>query len=322
MTPCSRPLLCSLLLSFACASDPGDDGSGDGGSSGSTAAGSSDGGVASSAGEAATAGSGPASASAGTTGATTTTTASEGSSGAGLDASSGDGSSGDTGASSCAAVLCEDFEAGVLDESLWTRIETDDGNSVGVQSDVVAGGSYAVQFHAVGGTNLAMMFAESVPEPLRQHLFGRVMFRASDFPFENGGHSAYVLGGNGLDGFPWADHHLEVGSYYGGRGPIWQLTYWTGDGPEYIGAGGHIPQDEWFCLEWEFNDEPNEIRVWVDGSEADGAVFDDIQGQSDLLGEFASVGLGFRTWHPMGAPDIDVYMDDLVLDTQRVGCPR
>lgn len=147
------------------------------------------------------------------------------------------------------------------------------------------------------------------------------MFRATDFPFENGGHSAYVLGGNTLDGFPWADHHLEVGSYYDGPGPIWQLTYWTGDGPEYIGAGGHIPQDTWFCLEWEFNDEPNQIRVWVDGDEADGAAFEDIQGQSDLLGDLATLGLGFRTWHPMGAPDIDVYMDDLVLDTQRVGCP-
>ncbi|MBK8717134.1 MAG: hypothetical protein IPN32_20670 [Deltaproteobacteria bacterium] len=313
----ARSLPCSLVLLLACASDPGGDG---GSSDASSGAGT---GPASTSAD----GSGSGDATAATTtgaGVTSDATATSGSSGGTVgDSSDGssDGSSGDTGAVACAAVLCEDFEQGALDEMVWTRIETDDGNTVTVQSDVVAGGSYALQFHAVGGTSLAMMFTEAVPEPLRQHAFGRVMFRATDFPFENGGHSAYVLGGNGLDGFPWADHHLEVGSYYDGPGPIWQLTYWTGDGPEYIGAGGHIPQDEWFCLEWEFNDEPNQIRVWVDGSEADGAAFDDIQGQSDLLGEIASLGLGFRTWHPMGAPDIYVYMDDLVLDTQRVGCP-
>jgi hypothetical protein len=190
-----------------------------------------------------------------------------------------------------------------------------------VQSAQVAHGSHAVQFHATGGSNLAMMFDENLPASLAKHYFGRIYYLATDFPDDNGGHSAYVTSSNTLAGFPYQDHHLEVGSYYDTNGPIWQLTYWTGDGPEYIGAGGHIPKNEWACIEWEFNDAPDQIRVWVNGDGGtDGASFDDINGSSDLLGAFTTLGLGFRTWHPQGAPDIDVFVDDVVLDTKRVGC--
>jgi hypothetical protein len=193
---------------------------------------------------------------------------------------------------------------------------------VTVQTTTVAHGTHAAQFHARGGTTLAMIFAEHLPATLQKHYFGRLSFQATGFPGESGGHSAYVLSQASLMGFPWADHHLEVGSYLQASGPIWQLTYWTGDGPEYIGAGGHIPRSRWFCLEWEFNDEPDQIAVWVDGDgTTQGHDFRNIRGASSLLGKLGTLGVGFRTWHPMGAPDIDIYIDDLVLDTKRVGCP-
>jgi hypothetical protein len=34
---------------------------------------------------------------------------------------------------------------------------------------------------------------------------------------------------------------------------------------------------------------------------------------------FDTLGIGFHDWHPAKA--LDVYYDDVVLDTKRIGCP-
>jgi hypothetical protein len=234
------------------------------------------------------------------------------------DAGSGGGSDG-----GCAGLFCEDFETGSLKTTVWTRKEISSAsNSITVQSAKAAHGNYAVVFHAKGGTERAMMFNENLPLALQKHYFGRLYYFTTGFPSESGGHSAYVTSSNTLAGFPYEDHHLEVGSYLGGPNAEWQLTYWTGDGPEYIGGGGTIPKNQWFCLEWEFNDAPDQIAVWVDGDgTTQGAAFRNIHNNSsNLVTLFTTLGLGFRTWHPIGAPDIDLYIDDVVLDTKRVGC--
>jgi hypothetical protein len=40
---------------------------------------------------------------------------------------------------------------------------------------------------------------------------------------------------------------------------------------------------------------------------------------SGLVGGFTDFGFGFYDWHP-GGFDFDLYYDDIVLDTKRVGC--
>ena len=226
-----------------------------------------------------------------------------------------------TASDSCSGLFCEDFEVGQLDKTVWTKTQISSGNSVTVQDKQVAHGKYAARFHAKGGTDYSVILHDGLPAALQKHYFGRLYFYATDFPNENGGHTAYVWSSNGISGFPYMDHHLEVASYHESAQVTWQMTYWTGDGPEYIGTGGKIPQAKWFCLEWEFNDAPDQIAIWVDGDAKQGAAFRNINnGASGLLGKMTSLGLGFRTWHAKGAPDIDIYIDDVVLDTERVGC--
>jgi hypothetical protein len=93
-----------------------------------------------------------------------------------------------------------------------------------------------------------------------------------------------------------------------------------------------MPLDTWFCLEWEFNDQPDTINVWGDGTAIGtldgndvayppnhpaGSIFDNKS--SGLIGAFTAFGIGFYDWHP-GGFDFDVYYDDVVLGTQRIGC--
>jgi hypothetical protein len=61
----------------------------------------------------------------------------------------------------------------------------------------------------------------------------------------------------------------------------------------------------------------------VNGKSApDGFEFRNVNNNSSgLIGAMTTLGIGFRTFHPNGAPDIDVFADDIVLDTKRVGCP-
>ena len=41
---------------------------------------------------------------------------------------------------------------------------------------------------------------------------------------------------------------------------------------------------------------------------------------SGLIGAFTDFGFGFYDWHQTGRPAFDLYYDDIVLNTERVGC--
>jgi hypothetical protein len=98
---------------------------------------------------------------------------------------------------------------------------------------------------------------------------------------------------------------------------------------------GQVPTGRWVCLEWRFDDAPDHITMWLDGAPA--GTFDDTdigyaspgpipkpgtgiyEGRSTgIVGGFDTFGFGFHDWHPQKA--FDLYYDDLVLDTARVGC--
>jgi hypothetical protein len=130
--------------------------------------------------------------------------------------------------------------------------------------------------------------------------------------------------------------YMEVASY-GGR---WQLGFDLLDlSPlveEVSYSKGRLSTETWSCLEWQFEDNPDRITLWVDGTQAStfdntnvayaspgplpqsgGALWDGKS--SGLIGGFDSFGLGFHDWHPQRA--FDIYYDDWVLDSKRVGCP-
>ena len=108
-----------------------------------------------------------------------------------------------------------------------------------------------------------------------------------------------------------------------------------------MGAGhprANIPVAKWTCIEWEFNDDPDEINVWGDGKligtlnknskvgfcspaaacTQPGSLYNNMN--SGLIGAFTDFGFGFYDWHQMGRPAFDLFYDDIVLSTERVGC--
>jgi hypothetical protein len=82
---------------------------------------------------------------------------------------------------------------------------------------------------------------------------------------------------------------------------------------------GKWPTNKWFCLEWEFNDKPDSMKIWIDGEK----VFETDKGYKadtteDFVKGFSEFAFGFRSWGtvPNG---FDVYYDDIAFGTSRIG---
>ncbi|SRR6266540_3694542 len=244
------------------------------------------------------------------------------------------------GASSCPGLLCEDFESGSIDPAKWDT--STKGGTLAVQTQQVAHGKYALHLQGLGSgsDDWATLFAKAVPAALKSATtFGRASMYFSagvlaslhiQFPFAGSNGT-----GSGTGPAPLTKlRYLEVGSYNG----QWQLSFDIHDVAPNIEdsayAGGKIPTDKWVCVEWELEDQPERITLWVGGTQA--GVFDNMhinyssngttsggtfyQGKtSGLIGVFDTFGIGFHDWHP--AKTFDLYYDDVVLDTKRIGCP-
>lgn len=90
------------------------------------------------------------------------------------------------------------------------------------------------------------------------------------------------------------------------------------------GKGPVIPKDTWVCLEVAFlaDEAQHKLHAWADGTLVHEVTSGD-QWQNGTMpatwmnGKFVEVILG---WHSFSSQDIEVWMDDIVLATSRVGC--
>ncbi len=348
--------LSSVVLISACAGagSAANPSSASAGSSGSAAGGSpptAAGGVAGASGSAAVSGS----TDGGTTSAAGGTTASTaGASGATVAGAGGDqaisagmggagaGNGGAAGADNCTGLVCEDFESGAIDSNKWQLVAQ--AGTLVVQNERVAHGKFAARVHGQAGSSddWALLVAKNPPPALKTaSTFGRVlMFASADATASI--HVQLAFAGHTGSGAaqgppPFAKlRYMEVASYSG----RWQLGFDLLDlSPlveEVSYSKGRMSTDAWSCLEWHFEDSPDRVTAWVDGTQAStfdnsnvgyaspgpvpksGAALWDGK-SSELIGGFDTFGLGFHDWHPQR--QFDIYYDDLVLDSKRVGCP-
>ena len=127
------------------------------------------------------------------------------------------------------------------------------------KKSVVAHGQYAVKFHAVPNiVSYDFIITKSAPAGLRGHHFGRAYFQVTPKPPQL--HTEFLFAGT--SGFPNLKY-LEVAENDLG----FQLTFVSRVAPtgEKYAFGGKLPLSGWTCLEWEMNDSPDEITVFVEG---------------------------------------------------------
>ncbi|WP_055477699.1 hypothetical protein [Sphaerimonospora mesophila] len=100
-------------------------------------------------------------------------------------------------------------------------------------------------------------------------------------------------------------------------GPTGDWTNWRESAPSQAG--------KWQCVEWRMDATDNRISVWFDGvAKPDLTVSTRDHGGNDVdfvFPRFDTVKLGWQLYQANPSPaSYDVWMDDIALSTQRVGC--
>jgi hypothetical protein len=238
----------------------------------------------------------------------------------------------------CTGLLCEDFEPGQgqLDPNKWDLRQGASGTET-IQQEVVAHGKYALHVHGTGAKgDFAMILTKSAPRELQG--VGPVFGRAYLFTTPNNSPHVELLFA-GTSGYPNLNY-MEVAEFGGGS---WQVGFdlFTPapavakgfvEEASYTHPSAQMPVKTWSCIQWEFNDQPDMMVLWVDGKQVDqfdvqhidytsvprttGSVLNGMS--SGIIGGFAVFGFGFHSWG--GSNAFDVYYDDLVLDTKKVDC--
>jgi hypothetical protein len=227
------------------------------------------------------------------------------------------------------ALFSEDFESGQLDSKVWEK-RVSGVATIQVEQYQVAHGKYALQVHypEMATQTYAFLFAPHLPGALKGHLFGRAYMKIAPALPES--HTVLFLSGG--SGWPISKFE-ELGASHGTLQP----SYQENKSPRGQGRGEDVrhgieayPKGKWFLLEWEFNDDPSTLTIWVDGErspvsengqKADLSTFiwpKASDNTKNLVGGFEEFGLGARVWGavPIG---FDVYYDDIAIDTKRIG---
>jgi hypothetical protein len=236
------------------------------------------------------------------------------------------------------ALFCDDFDSYAASGNpggMW-KTSTQAGGTLSVDTTHAHSGKNAVHVMNPGGAAFerAFMSLEGAPLfPLAHNtFFGRMMIYVTKVP-ANTVHWTIIQGeGSKVPGFP----DLTQAVYrYGGQinGNQLMSNYDTQPGRLSDCAQRSkvaVPENKWACVEWRFDGELKELDLWLDGAiipalsvrqkavPTQGACQNAAYSGIWEPPTFDSIRLGWQ--HYQQGPG-EAWIDDVAIDTKRVGCP-
>jgi hypothetical protein len=239
------------------------------------------------------------------------------------------------GASRCEAasvLLCEDFESGTIDSTRWKNHQS----APAIDSMQAARGSKALHVHtgATGGSGLdttkifprsdglyyGRMFIYFTALPTAPN-YAHWTIIGSNAPADSSDKSEIRVGGQLED-----INKFGVGTDHG---PTGDWTNLDKDKPVGANAIREVPKNEWICVEWMVDTAHELTKFWWDGVEHPSlATTRDVMrynsnGVKYDLPDLGSVWVGFENYNQsksMQPSSYDVWIDEVALDAQRIGC--
>ncbi len=231
------------------------------------------------------------------------------------DAGSNDDAMGPLSAAGCPLgkyPVCLDFESGAIDAK-WRML----GANMTVVTDMKAAGQRALHFSNLQPKVQAMITTTELGA-LTNVMWGR--FYVHMTPGAPDGHGGFVYG-----------YDQDGDRYEVGFENNCFMGDWHGTTPEkYMRTHVKIP-DGWICVEFLFDGAaPDDPRIWVDGTPAPYYVVAKQPGPLKV-DHWTRFDAGFRPSHGTSlgeyegnAPPVitDMWMDDIALDSKRIGCEK
>ncbi len=236
--------------------------------------------------------------------------------------------------------LCDGFEGASLDALKWSTT-----GSVSISREQKYAGNQSVKIvGAGGGTTLNGINIDLTNlTSLRKNQYGRVMMRVTsanalggDFTLiEATGPANYTIPSS-VSPMPAAKVDVAYSARIQGTDDKFMANYttfpkadWTTDCTNHGQVSAALPKDTWACFEWHVDTTANEVTYWLNGQLLDisvknkaGANCADHR-QNDLWtgpAKLDKLHLGIDQYQNTAKPRT-LYLDDVVVDTQRVGCP-
>lgn len=235
------------------------------------------------------------------------------------------------------ALFCDDFEDDALAQAPgapW-RMSVNALGSINVDEAQAFSGTKAAHVNAaLGGTYARSYMALDQGSPANifpaaaQEMYGRSMMYLQAIPNADS-HWTFIQGeGLAADGTHNALYRFG-GQHQNGAGLManYETTSISTDCWDH--SESVMPAGAWTCVEWRFAVATNEMQFWLNGTEiadihvtqqGEGCVGTALDGQWIAPPAFQTLYLGWEHYQ-LPANPIDLWVDDVVVSTERVGCP-
>jgi polysaccharide lyase-like protein len=234
------------------------------------------------------------------------------------------------------AVFCDDFEQAALGAVSAPWRESTNMATVAVDEVQAFNGTKAVHVNAPqAGTYHRGYFAldQGSYPGAAQEMYGRAMMYLPVLPNADV-HWTFIQGEGVAAPSPDVATHNALYRYGGQHqnGAQLMANYETTNMVPtdcWDHSASVLPTAKWTCVEWHFKVATNEMQFWLEGNElSDIHVIDRGEGcGGDALGgqwlappAFETLYLGWEHYQQTQNP-IDLWVDAVVVDTKRVGCP-
>ncbi len=214
----------------------------------------------------------------------------------------------------CKSAFCESFETaqnGTPNPAVWSRT-----GKPTVETALAFSGTKALHVPAFSGAARHMINTTKMPAELAKTLYGRMFLWLAKAPTD------FPTGGNT---FHWTMVHTGTGSsdiYLGGvMLPKGVEQLYLNSSPYAVESQAKgmtsVPHMVWHCLEWFFDVGPGEARIWMDDVEITSMA---VKGAKSMP-TMSSASFGWNEFHTPATP-WEVWIDDIAMDSKRIGCAR
>jgi len=209
--------------------------------------------------------------------------------------------------------LCESFESGTLDTTLWRTTRTGDA-TLTVDDLHAARGTHALHIKTTtgGGSNFAYIKETKTFPATNNVLYGRMFVWFEDALTTDGHFSLAEGAGTGTAGvirFGGQFKAFGVGTDGGSSGD------WTDSDRTKL-----VPTQTWICAEFQFDGPTHTFHVWWDDMERPMLTSGPSKHASFTMPTFN--GLWFGWWMYNLAEPQELWIDEIAVDYKPIGCAK